>query len=921
MPSQDLLSTKFSVPPVRAERVHRPRLAERLNEAFDRALMLVSAPAGFGKTTLISEWVSDLRSNGRVGEAIDDRIGWLSLDEGDAVPGRFLAYLVAALAQAGALETAAEEEALAMLHSSQPFPTESLLVFLINKLAGMPGRTVLILDDYHLVGDSPAVDVLTFLIDNLPPQVHVIIATRVDPQLSLPRLRAKNQLTEIRAADLRFTPAEATAFLNQVMGLGLSEEAVLALDNRTEGWIAGLQLAALSLRGRRNTSELIHEFTGSHRFVLDYLIEEVLNQQQDEVRSFLFNTAILDRMNASLCNAVTGRDNGQATLEMLDQTNMFVVPLDEERTWYRYHRLFRDLLRQRVYRADPDRQPILNLKASQWYEANGNTEQAIRHSLQAGDADRAATLAEMSWREMHMSYKGVTWLGWVEAIPDHVVRARPWLSTGIAWSLIDSGDLDGAELRLKDAERWVDSGTDEAVGFGRSMGQPGPEAEEDLRSLLGSIANARAYLSQAQGDLSSTVEQASRARELLPEHDAFERSLSAILPGLAYWSKGDLEAACRSISHAISHMRTLGKTPFIISFSSYMADIMVSQGRLNEARKLYLRLLDLTKSIGEPDLPEMAVVHFGLSEVLHEQGDLERARWHLRKGEELGELPAFPPWFRHWIWAQIRVQGSAGRLGEMVQTLDKSQGLYYRHPIPDVRPLSALIARSQLAAGSLDAALRWVRLQGLAPDDDLSYLHEFEHLTLAKVLVAQYRREHVEKVIENAIHLLKRLLEEAELGQRMGSVIEILVVLAVAHEANGDRPQALKSLGQALTLAEPEGYIQTFVVEGAPMSGLLGAFGGDRPELDAYVQILLDAFSEGESRLSDQSSLIEPLSERELEVLKQLAAGCTNRDVAERLFLSINTVKAHTRNIYGKLDVNNRTQAVAQARQLGLLES
>jgi LuxR family maltose regulon positive regulatory protein len=896
-------------------------LAERLNEAFDRALMLVSAPAGFGKTTLISEWVSDLRSNGRVGEAIDDRIGWLSLDEGDAVPGRFLAYLVAALAQAGALETAAEEEALAMLHSSQPFPTESLLVFLINKLAGMPGRTVLILDDYHLVGDSPAVDVLTFLIDNLPPQVHVVIATRVDPQLSLPRLRAKNQLTEIRAADLRFTPAEATAFLNQVMGLGLSEEAVLALDNRTEGWIAGLQLAALSLRGRRNTSELIHEFTGSHRFVLDYLIEEVLNQQQDEVRSFLFNTAILDRMNASLCNAVTGRDNGQVTLDMLDQANMFVVPLDEERQWYRYHRLFRDLLLQRTHQAHPDQFSILNLKASQWYEANGFTEQAVKHAIKAEDFDRAANLAEMTWREMHMSYKGVTWLRWVQAIPEDVVRARPRLSTGIAWSLIDSGDLDGAELHLKDAERGLVSEDDGLAGPDGQQDQPGRLAEEELRSLLGSIANARAYLAQALGDLSSTVENAAKARELLPENDYFERGLSAILPGFAYWSDGDLEAAYRSISHAISHMRRLGKTRFIISFSSYLAEILVTQGRLSDAKEVYLRLLDLAESQGKPELPETAVVHFGLSELHQEQGDLERARWHLRKGEELGELPAFPPWFRHWIQARIRVLRSAGRLGEIVQTLEKSQDLYYRHPIPDVRPLSALIARSQLAAGSLDAALRWVRLQGLAPDDDLSYLHEFEHQTLAKILVAQYRREHEDGLIESAIDLLERLLKEAELGKRKGSAIEILVVLAVAYEAKGDCPQALLSLERALALAEPEGYVHTFVVEGVPMSALLEALDGNRPELDAYVQELLNAFSEGESRLPGQDGLIEPLSGRELEVLQQLASGCTNRDIAESLFLSVNTVKAHTRNIYGKLGVNNRTQAVARARALSLLET
>ena len=918
VPFEEILTTKLFVPQVRSEFVRRPRLAGRLNEATACDLTLVSAPAGFGKTTLVSTWVGELRSNGKGQAANVAAIGWLSLDEADADPERFLAYLIAVLGHSGAIDNGAEEEAMAMLHSAQPPPTDAILTFLINQLASTSGHKVLVLDDYHLVDSSPVVETLSFLLDHLPPQAHLVIATRVDPQLPLSRLRATGRLAEIRAADLRFTSAEAAEFLNRVMGLQLSEEDVLALENRTEGWIAGLQLAALSLKGRQDTRDLISAFTGSHRLVLDYLLEEVLAQQSDEVETFLYLTALLDRMNGALCDAVTGQEKGQATLEMLDHANMFVVPLDQERRWYRYHRLFADLLRQRLRHLYPDQPPVLHLRASNWYENNGFTEQAIRHAIQARDYDRAASLAEQAWRSMHMNYGGVTWLRWIEAIPDDVVRRRPVLSTGYGWSLIDSGDLVGADLCLKDAERWLEA----TANVPRQSGELGERRAalggESLQSLAGSIANARAYLSQALGDVRSTVEHADRARELLPELDVFERGLSAILPGFAHWSDGELELARREMSEAIACMRIEGRMPFVISFTSYLADVMIAQGRLNEAKETYLQLLDLVAARG-PDLKEVAVVRLGLSEIYHEQGNMEAAKEQLRKGEALGELPAFPPWYRHWVSARMRVMASTGDSESVSQVLDEARRLYYRHPIPDIRPLSALAARHDLDTGRMDQALLWASEQGLTADDELSYLREFEHMTFARILISQSRASRQDGFIQDALRLLDRLLGAAETNERTGSVIETLILQALAHAASGHRAQALASLTRAIGLAEPEGYIFVFIKEGAPLAALLRDVRSDDPMLMTYTSRLLDASLELGLHPAPGQTLVEQLSDRELEVLEHLANGNTNQAIGDTLFLSINTVKAHTRNIYGKLGVNNRTQAVARARELGLI--
>ena len=535
--SAPILATKLYIPPPRPGVVLRPRLIEQMNTglAMGRKLTIISASAGFGKTTLVSEWVAGCeRCEPKL------RVAWLSLDEADSVLARFLTYVIAALQT---LAPNLGAGLLAALQAPQPPSTESVLTTLLNEIAALPDHFVLVLDDYHAIDSKPVDEALTFLLEHLPPHLHLVIATREDPQLPLARLRVRGQLTELRAADLRFTPAEAAEFLNRVMSLNLSAEDVAALETRTEGWIAGLQLAALSMHGNQDTASFIKSFTGSHHFVLDYLIEEVLQQQSERIQTFLLVTSILERMCGSLCDAVLcdSSVSGQETLEYIEQANLFIVPLDNDRHWYRYHHLFGDLLRQRLgQRLSTGEVAGHHLRASRWYEKTGDEAGAFHHAIAAGDFVRAAELAEAAWQGMNESFQTAAWLGWVKKLPEEVIRVRPVLCTLLGQAFADAGEPEASELRLQDAERCLD-GSDVAN-------------KAQLKPLPAMIALARAYNAQVQGNLAATVKYAELALQIIPEDDFVRRAMAIVTLEVTHWASGNLESAIRGIGDWMESM-------------------------------------------------------------------------------------------------------------------------------------------------------------------------------------------------------------------------------------------------------------------------------------------------------------------------------------------------------------------------------
>ena len=909
-----ILSTKLYIPPPRAKVVLRRRLIETLNEDSQRKLILISAPAGFGKTTLLSEWVAGCGRS----------VAWLSLDEGDNELTRFLTYLVAALQT---IEANVGEEVVAMLQSPQPPTTESILTALLNDMTSIPDRFVLILDDYHLI-DAEAVDnALNFLLKHLPPQMLLVIATREDPALPLARLRARSQLTELRVADLRFTPSEAAEFLNQSMGLGLSADDVAALEARTEGWIAGLQLAAISMQGHKDANSFIQSFTGSHRFVMDYLVEEVLQQQPKNIQMFLLRTSILNRLFGPLCDAVVQAPGvcGRETLEYLEQANLLVIPLDDQRQWYRYHHLFADVLQACLIQRQSDEVASLNLRASEWYAHNDLPSDAIRHAFAAEDLERAADLIEQAWLAIHRrSFQSPMFLGWVKALPDDRIRARPLLSIAYAWTLLDFGELEAAEFRIQDAERGLDNIAEMSQRSAvPSAGMDVGDKEHD-HSLAVHITNARAYHAQALGDVPATVKYASRALELLPATDHHGRGITAALLGLAYWASGELEAADRSLADGMVSLQKTGNLSFAISVTVGLADIRMTQGCLIDAIRTYEQSLQLAQVQGEPVLQGTADLYVGLSGLYREQGDLDAAKQSLLKSEALGEPAGLPDWQHRLCLAQAEIKQAQGDLEGALDLLDEAQRLYYITPLPVVRPIAALKVRIWVKQGRLNEALAWVKKQGLSVDDEPSFLREFEHITLARVLIARYKNTPTDSAIREAAGFIEHLLKAAEEGARTGSVIELRVLQALARQTQGDISAALASLQHALTLAEPEGYVRIFIDEGTPMAELLSRAANQGMMPDSVNQLLAAFNAEkpsGEQLVSAAQShaLVEPLSLRELKVLQLIAQGLSNREIGEKLFLALDTVKGHNRRLFAKLRVQRRTEAVAKARSLNII--
>lgn len=903
----ELLTTKLYIPRPRSNLVSRPRLIGRLNAGLDRKLTLIAAPAGFGKTTLLSEWIPQSPRC----------VTWLSLDEGDNDPARFWAYFIAAVQM---LNPEIGLSAQAMLRSPQLPDFETVLTTLINELAAFPDQFAHVFDDYHVIENADIDRGLAFMLEHQPPNMHLVINSRADPDLPLSRLRGRGQLVEIRAADLRFTFYEASLFLNRAMGLDLSQESIAALEQRTEGWIAGLQLAALSMQGSADVDGFIKAFTGSNRYIVNYLIEEVLNQRPEGTLDFLLQTSILDRMCGPLCEAVTGQADGGGTLRRLERAHLLTIPLDDEGRWYRYHHLFAEVLQARLRQSQPESMAELHGRASDWYEANDSVNEAVRHALAAGDAVRAGDLIERERWTLLGRGEANTLRNWLDELPGEVVSDRPGLNLAYAWIFSLLEQAESIEPRLQKAET--------ALAVNGSEGSD--QVAQSADAMRGEIATLRAETALSQSDIPRAIELCRDALKLLPEDNPMMLGVTTYFLGHGERRSGNMTEAERVYDRASSLGLQTDNFLLALHALANLSDVQIFMGRLNDAAETSQRILQVTAERRRQSWPVAGLAYQGLSKLHYEWNDLDRAERDSRLGIEAGQrggLTGLEISSRSVLAFTVQARGDLGGADQILQQIAAMTDQHH-HPVHAARA-AAWEARLRLRQGRTEQAVRWAETCGLHGDDAvLPYAREAEYLTLARVLIAQGQSGVV-------LELLDRLLQVAVSDQRGGSQIQILMLQALARQRHSDLPGALKALERALALAEPEGYMRTFVDEGEMMRLLIDDFrlaiAEGKPEnlrLSSYVDKLLFAFggasleSVPDSTIGQESAistLVDPLSERELEVLRLIQAGLNNQEIAEQLVIATSTVKTHLNNLYGKIGVHSRTQAVAIARDLGLL--
>ena len=890
--SGSILATKLFIPPPRQALVQRQRLQEKLRAGLPGKLTLVSAPAGFGKTTLLSQWIAES----------DRPVAWLSLDPSDADPNRFLRYILAAV------QTIIPQVGYGLselLDSSQPPSAESILTRLLNQVAELAEPFVLVLDDYHTLDAKPADELLTFLLDHLPRQVHLVISSREDPSLPLARLRVRGQLTEIRARDLRFSAEEATDFLNEAMELDLPVSAIVALEKRTEGWIAGLQMAALSMQGRMDVMEFIEAFTGSHRFVLDYLAEEVLQRQPAAIRQFMLETSVPERLSSSLCDHLTQGTASNHILDTLDRNNLFLVPLDDRREWYRYHHLFRDVLRARAIRDLAGQLPSLHLRASEWFGAHQLPVEAITHAFSANATDRAAELLEMHWPDLRLVYQEEAFRKWVEQLPETTTFDRPVLGIYCAFAYLFTDPVK-ADFYLDRVTPWLEAGTGET---------PNPQIfnRTEWDALPGIVAIARGYRAGTRGDIDNVIKYGSQAIDLLPSSHQLWRGSALALVGIAQWTSGNLQAAQQSVAKSIPALEADNGIGASISASFVLAEIKMAQGLLKTAEDICRKNLQRAEDAGLPGLEGTGALQVVLGELAYERGALNTAGQHLQQAQALGKHAMLSEVQHRPYTALACIQASQGKTTEALKLLEVAERHFQQSPAPNLRPIPAVRARIFLRSGQSGEALNWLAGCRLSLNDEPAYLREFEHLTLARIQMALYREDPEANPLNTIIPFLERLLQAARNGGRIGSIIEILILQALAHQLLNQPDQAGEALEDAVLHAQPEGFITVFTNEGEPMVALLKAL---RPQSShaGYINRVLAAMAPDKI-----SSLPEALSRRELEVLKLIADGFSNKEISDQLFLALSTIKGHNRKIFDKLDVQRRTEAVARARELGLV--
>jgi LuxR family transcriptional regulator, maltose regulon positive regulatory protein len=904
-----LLATKLHVPRTRPGFMVRPRLADRLAPAHEGELTLVCAPAGFGKTALLADWA---RRDPRP-------VAWLSLDDADNDPARFWRHAAAALDE---LRPGVAQHVAALLGGLQPTSFQAVVTTLVNELAGQPEEVVLVLDDYHLIQAPQVHASLGFLIDHVPPQLHLVLASRADPPVALARLRARGLLSELRERDLRFTPQEAAELLRTTVGPDLPAAALAALADRTEGWVAGLQLAALSLQGRTDIAAFVAGFSGSHRYVLDYLAEEVLDRQPDHLVRFLLETSVLERLCGPLCDAVTGHTDSQELLEQIERANLFLVPLDEVRGWWRYHHLFTDLLRARLAREQPDRLPELHHAAASWCEQHGLVDDAVRHALAAGDAVWAARLIEQHWDAMLWRSEDITFRRWLQTLPAELVRSRPRLCLAQAYGALLSGRLEAVEPLVADAERAFAAIAEEPYepSAGRALSL--------LANLPAAITLAPAILAHARGDAERTAVFAQRALTHLTDADRTLRHFARYYLAMADWLRGRLVEAEQALAGLAAEQVAAGAR-YLAPLYHDLGQVQRARGHLGAALRTYQRALGITRQAGRP-LPPAGIPHVDIAEVLYERGELDAALDHATHGVALSRQLG---WARQLvaslaILAWIR-HAQDDRVGAMEAVAEAERVGVSPTMVGLLNPLPALRARLALAHGDVGDAAHWVQQRNLGPDDQPNYPREGEYLVLARVLLAQ-------QAPQQALGLLERLGAQAAAQGRTSSVIEIQALQALALDASGDQAGALAALAEALTFGAPEGHLRVFVDEGPPMAALLHQLlTGRRQERPAgagavpreHLARLVEAFEQAGLPIRPPvgrggvvvAGLVEPLTARELEVLRLLAAGAPNRAIAEELVVTLDTVKKHITHILDKLGATNRMQAVAHARKLGML--
>jgi LuxR family transcriptional regulator, maltose regulon positive regulatory protein len=873
--TDNLLQTKLHVPLLRSSLVPRPRLTDKLNAGLDGKLILISAQAGSGKTTLVTEWLSAIEN---CKPKIANQVAWLSLDENDNDPSRFLAYLFSALRQ---VDTRIGQTVEAMLQSPQPPPDVAVLTALVNEITAVPQPFILILDDYHVIHAPSIYEQLNFLIEHQPPQMRMVIITREDPLLPLPRLRARGQLTEIRQSDLRFSPEECADFLQHVMRLNVSSEDVLALERRTEGWIAGLQLAAVSMQGRDDLTGYVQAFTGSNRFVLDYLMEEVFNRQTPAVKDFLLKTSILERLSAQLCDAVLEKMDSQHTLEMLEQANLFIVPLDQSRVWYRYHRLFAELLRQRLQITEGISVNTLHRLSSQWFAKEEFFPEAIQHALAGADWDQAANLIGRQSVDMFRRGELTTLLGWLKSLPDEVIRARPALCGDYGWALTLTGQFESAAPLLDCAE----------------------QASRNDKEQLGQVMIAQAYLARSCGDYPRAIALSRQALELIAETDILQRGLIMFTLGSALLGVGQFAEAESVLVEASEYTRASGNDYARQTVLGMLGGIQKMQGRLYRGAEFCRRALQ--ESHGAPTAAQTQIF---LATILYEWNDLDAAEEQLtqalKASEFIGNLTIQPEIFR--LMAHIKqARGEPAAVSEFLNRLNElSQGT----EVPIVRAMfAALRADLALIQGDIASAAHWAgqMTEGIDPAALGTTVGMMQaHLSLAQGKQAE------------AGNILAGVYEAVAAMGLNANMIEVRALQAIAADSQKD---ALQFLREALKMAQPEGFIRTFMDNGAPMKLLLERLKAEGGDLKDYVLTLLAAIGGESAQDSHAQPLIEAMSERELEILRLMAEGLSNREIAERLVITVGTTKSHVHHILEKTESDSRTQAVAKARTMGLL--